>query len=115
MSPAEGVFKKKTETRQCNGNTPCCGLGISGSNPGLVLFFCLLASLVNIILKTNRGKNLQGVVSFLDGVPFFPFFYFLFIYLFIYFFIFYLFIFYFFIFSFIFSFFYFFILSFFIF
>ena len=78
LSPAEGAFKKKTETRQCNGNTPCCGLGISGSNPGLVLFFCLLASLVNIILKTNRGKNLQGVVSFLDGVPFFPFFYFLF-------------------------------------
>ena len=59
------------------GNTPCCGLGISGSNPGFVLFFHLLASLVNIILKTHRGKNLQGVVSFLDGVSFFNFFNFL--------------------------------------
>ena len=77
-SPAKGVFKKIKKQRQGSvmGNTPCCGLGISGSNPGLVLFFRLFASLVHHnILKTNRGKNLlQGVVSFLIGVPFIKFF-----------------------------------------
>ena len=36
-SPAEGVFKKNRQG-SVMGFTPCCGLGISGSNPGLVLF-----------------------------------------------------------------------------
>ena len=32
------LSKKKQRQGSVMGNTPCCGLGISGSNPGLVLF-----------------------------------------------------------------------------
>ena len=62
------------------GNTPCCGLEISGSNPGLVLFPLVGLSCQYYIKKPPWKTNFQSVVSFLDGVPFFPFFYFLFIF-----------------------------------
>ena len=61
-------------------------------------FFRLLASLVNIIFKTHRGKRIFKVWSlFLDGVPFFHFlsifyffifYFFIFIFIFIYFYLF---------------------------
>ena len=49
-NPAKGVFKKNQRQSSVMGNTPCCGLGILGSNPGLVLFLvCLdLFSIVNL-------------------------------------------------------------------
>ena len=65
FEPGQGCVKK-TQTRYSNGNTPCCGLRISGSNPDLVLFFVFFINCINMELK-HRGKaSTLSVVSFIS-------------------------------------------------